>query len=259
MKYALAIFASLGMVCFAILFTLTFSMPGFVEDIGKSFIKQQVQKSTNEFVDKIALTSKDSSLAKFAQKLIDKNTQEIAQTKNKLKYRVGEKLAKYIAEMRDLDCECRKKYAQSINASYQSTISSLTFENAKLESFIKTNYMTVVDKLKLDIRQFAAANFFAFVLVLIVVLLKPRALIQLFVPAILLMISTVICSYFYLFEQNWFFTIIYDDFLGWTYLAYLMVVFGFFLDIVLNKAKVTTEIVNAIFEAIGSALTAVPC
>jgi len=76
---------------------------------------------------------------------------------------------------------------------------------------------------------------------------------------VLLLISTIICSYFYLFEQNWFFTIIYNNYLGWGYLIYLGVVFGFLCDVVFNKGQVTTEILNVIFEAIDSALTAVPC
>ena len=59
-----------------------------------------------------------------------------------------------------------------------------------------------------------------FSLLLLASFLKPKAVIQLFVPGLLLVTSTLVCSYFYLFEQNWFFTIIYNDFLGRWYLAY---------------------------------------
>ncbi len=49
------------------------------------------------------------------------------------------------------------------------------------------------------------------------------------------------------------------DYLGYAYLGYLGLVFLLLCDIVLNRAKVTTEIVNAILDAIGSTLSAVPC
>lgn len=68
-----------------------------------------------------------------------------------------------------------------------------------------------------------------------------------------------ICSYFYVFEQNWLLTVIFNDYLGFTYLAYLAVVFGLLCDIILNRARITTRIVNTVLEAIGSAASAVPC
>jgi hypothetical protein len=98
-----------------------------------------------------------------------------------------------------------------------------------------------------------------FLLLLVVSYLKPRAIAQLFVPGALLVVATLICSYCYVFEQNWLLTIIYSDYLGFMYLGYLGIVFLFLCDIVLNRARVTTEIVNAILNAVGSAANVTPC
>ncbi len=82
---------------------------------------------------------------------------------------------------------------------------------------------------------------------------------HLFLPGILLVLSTAICSYFYIFEQNWLLTLIYSDYLGFTYAAYLAIVFGFICDVVFNNARITTEIINAILNVTGSAATVGPC
>ena len=64
--------------------------------------------------------------------------------------------------------------------------------------------------------------------------------------------------YFYIFERNWFFTIIYNTYLGWGYLIHLSVVFVFLRDIVFNQARITTEIINSILNAIGSVMSIEP-
>ena len=259
MKLTLRVFGIIGILLFGTAFGFTFGVPGFVEDIGKDFIKQRIADETNEKIESIKFQGKDSKLGKLAEKIYKRNENKINELKNSLKNKAHEKLADIIAEMRDLDCECRDKYAQKFKNSFHFRIFSLQKANVILMDFIKTQYMETVKKLKMDLRIFSGSNTLIFILLLLISLLKPRAIMHLFIPGVLLLISTIICSYFYLFEQNWFFTIIYNNYLGWGYLIYLGVVFGFLCDVVFNKGQVTTEILNVIFEAIDSALTAVPC
>lgn len=47
--------------------------------------------------------------------------------------------------------------------------------------------------------------------------------------------------------------------MGLAYLAYFGVIFLVLFDIVFNKARVTTEIINAFLHAIGSAFSVVSC
>ena len=259
MKLTLRVFGIIGILLFGTAFGFTFGVPGFVEDIGKDFIKQRIADETNEKIESIKFQGKDSKLGKLAEKIYKRNENKINELKNSLKNKAHEKLADIIAEMRDLDCECRDKYAQKFKDGFHFRIFSLQKANVILMDFIKTQYMETVKKLKMDLRIFSGSNTLIFILLLLISLLKPRAIMHLFIPGVLLLISTIICSYFYLFEQNWFFTILYDTYLGWGYLIYLGVVFGFLCDVMFNKGQVTTEILNIIFEAIGSALTAGPC
>lgn len=54
-------------------------------------------------------------------------------------------------------------------------------------------------------------------------------------------------------------TIIHGDYVSLAYVAYLALVFGFLCDIALNRGRITSRIVNAVLNAIGSAASAAPC
>ena len=138
-------------------------------------------------------------------------------------------------------------------------IVSLEKAKEKLAIFAQAKYMEIVEKLTLDVRIFLGVNALIFLFLLVASFLKPKATEHLFLPSVLMLISTVICSYFYLFEQNWFYTIIYSSYTGFGYVAYVTIVFGILGDIVFNKAKIVTEIINLFFNAIGSAFSVVSC
>ena len=137
-------------------------------------------------------------------------------------------------------------------------ILNLKGAKAKIIDFSQVKYMEIVNELTQDIRIFMGVNGFVFLIFLLISLLKSKAIVHLFVPGVLLA-STISCSYFYLFEQNWFFTILCNDYTGYTYLSYLVIVFGVLCDIALNRGRITTKILNAFFNAIGNTINAMPC
>ena len=138
-------------------------------------------------------------------------------------------------------------------------LASLEAAKTKLVDFSHVKYMDIVQKLTLDVRIFLGANAFIFILMFLVSFMRPQAIKHLFLPGGLMLISTVMCSYFYLFEQNWFYTIIYNNYTGFSFIGYLVFVFGILCDIVFNKARITTEVINACLNAIGSVGSLAPC
>lgn len=124
---------------------------------------------------------------------------------------------------------------------------------------MKKKYMEVATELQRDIRIFTGSNTIVFLLLLLISYLKPKAVNHLFLPGVLLLTATLISSFFYIFEQNWLFTIIYNNYPGFAYLGYVGIVFLFLCDIVFNRARVTTEILNGILNVIGSAASVSPC
>ena len=263
MKTILRLVGISGTLLFGSFFCLTFGIPGFVEDLGKDFIKKQVERKIDDKFDHsfdgMKPDSEDSALTRAAKSLYQKHQDEIDKTRDQLRNKAHESLAATIAKMRDLSCECREKYARMFKMGFELRIASLQEANRKIRDFIGVTYMEVATALQRDIRIFTGSNALIFIILLSVSFLKPRAIAHLFLPSALLLASTLICSFFYVFEQNWLLTIIYDDYLGFAYLGYLGVVFLFLCDIVLNRARITSAIINAILNVIGSAASVSPC
>lgn len=255
MKLSLRFVGLFGFLIFASAFTATFVSPAYLETAGKEFIRAQVEREVREKIDNI----KTEPLEKLAGLLAKRYEVDISDVKQKLKDGLPEKTAAIIAEMQDLSCECRLKLENQIRHSFDLRITSLELAREQLTKLIRGKYMDVVEKLLQDLRIFTGINAAVFLLLLIVSLFRAPAIAQLLLPAILLVIATLVSGYFYLFQQNWFFTIIYNDYVGFGYLTYVSVVFGFLCDVVFNQARVTTEIINGILHALGKAASLTPC
>ncbi|MGY6517682.1 MAG: hypothetical protein ACXIUZ_03110 [Lysobacteraceae bacterium] len=255
----LASIGALGALVFTFFFALTVHTPVWVERFAADFIEQEVARQIDQRIDGLQPPGGEHALSRMAGALYESNAREIERRRELLRNQVHERMADSIARVRDLDCECRAKWASWIEAQSDARIQLLEQTNRTLVDFIQGTYARVVTELKRDIRIFAGTNAVLFLLLLVIAFAKPRAVVQLFVPGLLLASATLACSYFYIFQQNWLLTIIYSDYLGMAYLGYLFVVFALLCDVVLNKARVTTAIANTVFSAIGKAATAVPC
>lgn len=258
-KLSLRSVGAIGAGLFLTFFALTYSVPGWVEEFAADYIESEARERIDTTIDTIRPPDSESALARLAQSMYEKNEAQIEQLKANLKNKVHEQWATALALVRDLDCECREKWEDWFESGFQSNITLLQAANEQISSFIHSTYMDVATELKQDVRIFTASNSAVFLVLLLVSFLKPQAITHLFLPGVLLAVSTLICSYFYVFEQNWLLTIIHNSYLGFAYLAWLGVVFLLLCDIIFNRARITTEIVNAFFSAIGSALSVVPC
>lgn len=258
-RIILAVIGAVGTAVFAFFFALTFHTPEWVEDFAAGFIEKEVSERVDTAIDSIQPPAGESALARAASALYAKNEEAIERYREDLREKVHERMADAIAQARDLDCECRDKWAQWLEAGTSAQIRLLQKANQGITDFIQSNYARVVADLKRDIRIFTASNGLVFLLILALAIGKPQACLQLFVPGILAATAALACSYFYIFEQNWLLTILFNDYLGFTYLVYLVIVFALLCDITLNRARITTEIVNAVLEAVGSVASAVPC
>ena len=216
------------------------------------------EKLQTEVKEKLG-SSRVAGFKEKAQLLARKYQFDINKTKEDIKNNLPHKIASVIAAMCRLDCEKKNRLKNSIESGYKKHINTLTFVKDKLTDLIKGKYLEVVENLTRDVRIFLGSNAILFLLLLAASFLKPQAVRHLFLPSILLLIATAISSGIYIFGQNWFFTIIYNDYMGFGYVAYIAIIFGFLIDIVFNKARVTTEVINAILNTIGSALSVSPC
>jgi hypothetical protein len=262
-KIILRLFSFFGILLFAPLFAVTFLDASLIEKSASGFIEWKIGNDANQKIDAIQIP-KSSKLEQLlgdrAKEMLATTDADIEQIKSQLKTELPSILADELAKLRNLDCECRKKWEKKFEAGFLSQLSSLDIQRQRLIEFSRAKYMDIVTQLTRDIRIFLGSNLAVFILLFFISLLKPIATQHLFLPAGLLFISSIICSYFYLFEQNWFFTIIYADYTGYWFSAYLIMVFLFLCDISFNRARVTTEIINILLNSIGKAASNLsPC
>lgn len=252
----------LGMVLFIPSFLFTFAEPQAIENSTAGFIEWKLEKEVTEKVDSIQLPytgGLEALLGKKANQLKQETEAQLVSVKAQLKVDTPKIIATQIAKMRNLSCECRTKWENKLKESLKLRTLNLEIARMKLIDFTQKKYIEIVTKLTNDVRIFLGTNAFIFTFIFAVSFLKPAAVNHLIAPSTLMVISTSICSYFYLFEQNWFYTIIYNDYTGFGFITYLLFVFAILCDIVFNKGRVTTEVLNMLLNAIGSAATVVPC
>jgi len=211
------ILSIVGIVLFSAALYLTYSVPGWVEVVASSYIEEQLAEKINDSIDRVAPPAREGLLGDLARKAFKANESKIEGLKDHLRSKTHESMAEALAQIRNLDCDCRAKYADLYKRGFEFDLTLLQTANDKIVRTIQGGYLKVVADLKRDIRIFTSSNIAIFVLLLLVSFLKPNARMHLMIPAGLLTASTLICSYFYLFEQNWLLTIIHSDYVGMNY------------------------------------------
>ena len=101
----------------------------------------------------------------------------------------------------------------------------------------------VVRALLREFRIFTAANALIFLLLGATTYWRRTAGLQLLLPAVVLVGSATLVGAFYLFAQDWLHTILFSDYVGLGYFAYVGMEAVCLADIVFNRARVTTEVV----------------
>lgn len=244
-----------GAFVFSVAFVVSILNPGYVENIAKDIIRHQVEKKVHEKIESLDAMF----LSAKAAHLLKGHSEEIATAKHQLEENVPERIASVIAEMAKLDCECRKNIGISIRAGIVGKIDQVSQEKDKLTLLIRTKYMETAEKLTREFRIFTATNALIFALLAFAALIRRGASVQLLPTALVLVVAASVTAYFYLFNQNWLHTILFSDYLGFTYVFYLSVFFAFLCDILFNRARVTTRLLNEMFNMVGSNFQLLPC
>jgi hypothetical protein len=245
----------IGTALFGALFITSILNPGYVEGVAKVIIRLQVEKSVHEKIDSLD----EKFLSSKAASLFKAQVDEIENAKRQLKKNAPEKIASVIVEMSDLSCECRNIIEKSIREGIEWHIASVAQAQDQLTNLIRTKYMEFAEKLTREFRIFTGTNAIVFALLGIGAFFKRGAGIHLIPPAIVMLAAAAITGYLYIFKQDWLHTILFSDYVGFTYVGYLSIVFATLCDILFNRARITTEVLNAAFQAVGSSLQVVPC
>jgi len=234
---------------FAFVYSLTSTKS--IEHQARVFITSQIQKKTHQKIDSLSLNHK---LLQLSGKVYKKEKENLAFFKKALKEEADEKLAKIVAKMqkRPEDSRRQSRLKAFLHNILIVTIQSLEQSTKKLENFMQYQYLHIFDKLLKDFRIFLASNLIVLLLMLYLAFRQNSTKLKFLTT--LMTASTLLASYLYIFKQNWFFTIIFNDYLGITYLIYLAIILFVLVDIIFNKARITDLVLNFISTAISGLL-----
>ncbi len=234
LRISLVVIGLAGAALFGSLFVASYANPGFVEHLAKQVIRYEVEKKVREKVDRIDT----EFLTQRAAHLLKAHSEQIAAL---------------------LDCECRTNIERSIRGGFEWQIAALSQASDRLNSLIRTKYMETAENLTREFRIFTATNAAVFALLAIAAFVRRRANIHLIPAAIVLLVAAILTAFLYLFSQNWFHTIVFNDYVGAAYFAYLSVAFALLCDVIFNRARVTARLLNWFLNIVGSALSVSPC
>lgn len=247
--------STIGGGLFGLMFFASVVNPGYVEQVARDLIRHQVEKKVHERIE--SLDAK--FLSSKAASLVRKHADEAALIKRQLREKFPERIAAVIAEMRNLDCECRKKVETSIRSGFEWRLAGANEAQGRLTTLIRSQYMETSERLTREFRIFTGTNALVFVLLGVAALVKRGAGLHLLPVAAVLLVATTLTSYLYLFNQDWLHTIVFNDYVGFAFVGYLAIVFAFLCDILFNRARITTWLLNRLFDAVGSSVVVAPC
>jgi hypothetical protein len=255
MQRSLIVLSLLGFLLFGGAFALSFLNPLVIERAAREVVRIEVERRVGEKIDSLS----NSRVADLAQRALQNTEADIARTQRALRDEVPRKVANVVADMLNADCECRKRLVEYAQRAESERLSSLTQVRERLAGLIESTYASVASNLMREFRIFTASNAVAFALLALITLIRRKATLQLILPAVVLGGAVIVTGGLYLFNQNWLHTVVFGQYVGLAYVGYLAGVALLLADVVFNRARVTTRLVNLVLQSVGSVATAVPC
>jgi DNA-binding TFAR19-related protein (PDSD5 family) len=255
MRHALLLLSFLGTTLFAGALLLSFVDPLLIERAAREAIRFEVERRVGGRIDELS----SARLVELARQAAGRTDKELEAAKAALRAEIPQRVAAVMSNMLKHDCECRKRLADLATTARAERVVSLTQTKERLTNFAESAYASVALQLMREFRIFTGSNSVAFLLLGFVTYLRRTALLQLLLPAVVLVGAVAIAGSFYLLHQNWLHTILMGKYVGFAYSGYLLLVALFLADIVFNRAKVTTRLFNLAANVVGGAIKALPC
>ena len=237
----LRVCALLGLLLFGAVLAGSWLAPIHAERAAAGFIRTQIEQRVRDTIDELPVGGR---FEQAAARLAGRYGEQIDAMRRQLSAQLPERVAAVVARMHDLDCPCRTALAEGVRAQLERRIGSLQAARERLDELVRGAYIDVVRQLLRDIRIVAGTNAAVFLLLLLASGLRPAATAQLMLPGVLLLTTTLVATGLYLFAQDWIFTLLFGSFVGFGYTAWLAGIALLLVDVLLNRARVTTELCN---------------
>jgi hypothetical protein len=255
MRRALLLISLIGSSVFTPALIASFVSPLLIERAAREVVRLEVERRVGQKIDSLSNTR----LVGLARRALEKVDADVQSVELAIREDVPRKVANVVADMLRADCECRKRLIEGAQRAETERLTSLGQLRERLVASIESTYATVRGALLREFRIFCASNALAFALLGAVALRRKRATLQLLVPAVVVVGAVTITAGLYLFGQNWLHTIVFGECVGMAYAAYLLAVAALLADVLLNRARFTSRVVNVVSSILGSTTHVVPC
>ncbi len=215
------IVAILGLLVFGGLFLVIVLAPDRVESTARSFVLGEVREKLEPVLQ-----------SKAGQRLQDAYRDWKAGrsgAEGDAVSDVAKQLAPIIQKLCHFSCDDRAALQSRVETQLREPLSAVAKARDKALAKAKAEFQAVIEKLRLDLMIFAGANVFVFALLLGTTFLGPQARKALVLPSFLLTVTTLAAAGVYVFGQNWFFTILFDSYMAYSYVGFVAAVSIFFL------------------------------
>jgi hypothetical protein len=240
-----------GVAVFGSLLALVQSSERNFEARAQAFIVHEIENQVGEGI--ASLPSRElPALTDALSEQMQAHQQEIVAA-------VSDFIVATVAAMCRLDCEKRAQLEAALLDIYERHLTALKIGVERLRAIVEGRYKAALAELRQDIVIFLISNLIVMSAALALALWRGAAARHLFPIAMVLTVSTLIAACWYVFGRNWLWTIIYSDYVGWSYLGILAILFIFLADIALNRARATSEALNVISQMVGAAPSWSPC
>lgn len=220
MRYLIMTCGGAGGLAFILLWTLTFLRPDFVTETSRYVISTALHDEIDRRVD---------TLPAFLARRIASTPEQREHLKAQLQGAVAERLDNVVAHRR------MPEPTGLLGAIHQ-----------KIAGALWQKYQEVVGRLTHDFRLFTGLSGGLFLAVTLAAFFCRDRIRPLLVPTGLLLLATGVMSYSYVFMQDWLYTILFNDYMGWYYLVYVGLVFALLCDITLNRARVLRGLIDGV-------------
>jgi hypothetical protein len=241
-----------GLAMSAAVLTMLATQPDRIEAHMQRFVVYQVEKGTREALNE----TEDGGLAgnamhRLARKFDDKAF--------RLQHSVADRVPLIVATILQDRCKGDCPEAELLeDIGLQLVLGAameLRVKGATLREFVNERYDRTVRGLFADLWIFCFVNAAAFATILLLSTIRGATVTRPVLKLTLLMTTSVLVSVsFYVFGQDWFSTILLNQFVGWAYLVWMLVLLGILIDIGFLRGWIT----NALANALGAAFSVLP-
>jgi hypothetical protein len=150
-----------------------------------------------------------------------------------------------LAQLCHYDCSPSKVIAESLRTGIRSEIHRFEGAALRVRSWAMSRYSALITEFVHELRIFTGSNALLFLLALLGLTRAPTHRgVQ--TVSVLIVVATLTAAWFYVMHQNWLLTFVLADYVGWSYLIWVGVVFVFLVDVVFLRGTIAQAVVSAL-------------